>query len=88
MANNDQAFSRLLSSIPRFDKLGVNVTSQQIMDYYDTLEGHNQSDLFIEQPLMEKLGKSLKGQVEYNATLFRVKTIGKLIDQLYDLKYH
>lgn len=87
MANNDLAFARLLTSIPRFDKLGASVTSQQIMDYYATLEGHSQSDLFIEQPLMAKLGSSARGQVEYNAILFRVKTIGKLIDQLYDLKY-
>lgn len=87
MANNEQAFVRLLTSIPRFDKLGANVTSQQVMDYYSILEGSSQSDLFMENLLMKRLATAAKGQVEYNALLFRVKSIGKLIDQLYDLKY-
>ncbi|OMJ86263.1 hypothetical protein SteCoe_12245 [Stentor coeruleus] len=87
MANNEQAFVRLLTSIPRFDKLGENVTSQQIMDYYSVIEGSSQSDLFMENLIMKRLASVARGQIEYNALLYRVKSIGKLIDQLYDLKY-
>ena len=88
MANNLQAFARLLSSIPDFkDEDGTLLPSSMILGYYQMTEKTAQSELFISNPVLGKL-KSLCGfQQQYDGGYFLYKDIAFKLDQLHDLKY-
>jgi hypothetical protein len=88
MANTREAFERLLSTIPKFEDFGKDFNSKRVMDYYTALERVNQSDLFMEDLLMKRLDKVATSQYQYDGLYIKIKYIGKLIDDLYDLKYH
>ena len=87
MANNYQAFERLLSSIPKFDAIDPKINGSRVSDYYKALERHSQSDMFIEPDLVSRLSKIAKTQSEYDLLYLKIKHVGKLVDELYDLKY-
>ena len=88
MANNLQAFARLLSSIPDFkDEDGTLLPSDLILEYYQMTEKPAQSELFISNPILSKL-KSLCGlQGQYEVGYFLYKKIAFKLDYLHDLKY-
>ena len=88
MANNLQAFNRLLSSLTDFkDENGILLPTSQILEYYQITERPAQSELFISGPVLSKL-KSLCGvQQQYDVGYLLYKDIAFKLDQLHDLKY-
>jgi hypothetical protein len=88
MANNLLAFKRLFSSVPDFtSKEGILASGEEIQKYYIANEATAQSEMFISQPVLERLGKFAKNQRDYETGYALYKEIAFKLDSLHDLKY-
>lgn len=88
MANNLQAFARLLYSIPDFkDENGTLLPSDTILNYYNVTEKPAQSELFISNAILGKLKPLCGLQQQYDSAYLIYKSIAFKLDQLHDLKY-
>ena len=86
MANNREAFERLLTSIPNFDNCEEFSTSR-VMEYYQAMEKQHHSELFLHGLLFRRLYGVAKDQITYDRLFLKVKAISRLLDELYELKY-
>ena len=87
MANNFQAFERLLLSIPKFES-GPDFSPSKVLDYYTSLEKTYQSELFVSPLLVQKLDQYKVNQHVYDKCILKIKEISRLVDELYNVKYN
>lgn len=87
MANTQNAFTRLLSTIPKLNTQGVIMTGDRVLDYYSSLETQYQSEIFISKELLSRLEKVAETQEKYDLGVLKIKHIAKLVDMLYEAKH-
>lgn len=87
MANNRNAFARLLSTIPKINTQGVSLAGEEVLGYYNSIEAQYQSEIFIGKELLSRLEKVAESQEKYDLGYLKIKQIAKLVDMLYEVKH-
>jgi hypothetical protein len=86
MANNRNAFKRLLSTVPKVDGESFR-NCEELVEYYAKFERQFQSEIFLNKDLLGKLQKVARDQKSYDLGFIKIKRIAELVDELYEVKY-
>ena len=58
------------------------------MNYYESMEAVHQSEIFMANLILKRLGRAASDQQTYDRIFLKTKEISRLADQLYELQYN